>query len=124
MENYNLNTFLESHKRDSDLGYFECIMLPDGTLIEAVNGHVNTICKVYNKPRHIIDEEMPISASPIHWLVDHTNCISIWKNQYLRPEVINIPQRLVLTILKNRNFLYKDCKEIIVKHGREDRCYI
>lgn len=70
-------TFLRSYNH---INYFECIMFPDGTLVEARPSHTYKLCEIYNSSMSIeeINNKIPIYDSPIIWLLSRTKCVALW----------------------------------------------
>lgn len=75
-------TFLSSYNY---IAYFECIMYPDGTLEEANPSHTYKLCRIYDESKNIqqIEKEIPLSESPILWLLNKTGCVALWYNNIL-----------------------------------------
>lgn len=76
----NVEDFIKQH---THTGYCEAIILPNGDIHYAVDGHTNDLIRVANKPKRVINKIMPQNASPLHWLVCYTKCVSLWYNFFI-----------------------------------------
>lgn len=70
---------IEMHKK-TFVNYLEAIILPSGEVQYAVPSHVEKLILLTGEKREDFFEKMPISASPIDWLLDYTGCISLWSD--------------------------------------------
>ena len=89
----------------NDIYYCEAIIYPDGTIEDARPSHIEALLKATNEDREIINEKMPIEASPAAWLVDYTGCIAIWYNDALLPESFNAKQASTISKLITNNIV-------------------
>ena len=86
------------------INYCEIIIHPDGTIEEARPSHIESLIRYIGLPREVIYELMPISDSPISWLVRKTECVAVWYEHQLLPfEEITKAQQYVLKELSNAN---------------------
>lgn len=87
--------------------YCEAVILPNGEIEYAVPAHVFYLEALYLKcepiqiqinPRlqYQLQTEMPIEASPLHWLVDKLGVVSVWYNSLVCP--MNITKAQIQTI--------------------------
>jgi hypothetical protein len=98
-ENYNLYSKfnIEQHKQ-TFINYFEAIILPSGEVQYATPSHIEKLMALTNEPREIILEKMPITASPIEWLIDYTGCIAVWKS-FHKGTPVTVEQKDMLQLL-------------------------
>lgn len=73
---------IEKHKQ-TFINYFEAIILPSGEVVYAVPSHIEKLIQITGESREVIYDKMPITASPIHWLLDYTGCVSLWSAFHL-----------------------------------------
>ena len=98
--------FIENYHH---INYCEVIIHPDGTIEEARPSHLESLIRYMNLPREVIYELMPISDSPISWLVRKTECVAVWYEHQLLPfEEITKAQQYVLKELSNANKIKLD----------------
>ena len=97
----NVEDFIKQHTYTN---YCEAIMLPNGDIHYAVCGHTNDLISVSGKSKKEMDKMMPYSASPLHWLVCYTKCISIWYNFFIY-NTITDEQRNAIQSLVNQGVL-------------------
>ena len=98
--------FIENYHH---INYCEVIIHPDGTIEEARPSHLESLIRYMNLPREVINEMMPISDSPISWLVRKTECVAVWYEHQLLPfKGITKSQGYVLKELSNANKIKLD----------------
>ena len=98
--------FIENYPH---INYCEIIIHPDGTIEEARPSHIESLIRYIGLPREVINEMMPISDSPITWLVRKSECVAVWYEHQLLPfEGITKAQRYVLKELANANKIKLD----------------
>ena len=98
--------FIENYHH---INYCEVIIHPDGTIEGARPSHFESLIRYIGLPREVIDEMMPISDSPISWLVRKTECVAVWYEHQLLPfEEITKAQQYVLKELSNANKIKLD----------------
>lgn len=92
--------------RQTEYYNFECLILPDGRILEATPSHLEALISVYGKPRETVWKEMPITAVPLYWLAEKTSCVPTYGLKgYLAPlppRELTEPQRLCVEILDRR----------------------
>jgi hypothetical protein len=71
----NVNDFVNQH---THIGYCEAIIFPNGDIEYANPGHTYKLINIASESRNELDTMIPTNASPLHWLVEHTQCISLW----------------------------------------------
>lgn len=94
----NVEDFIKQHTYTN---YCEAIMLPNGDIHYAVRGHTNDLISVSGKSKEEIDKMMPYIASPLHWLVCYTKCISIWYNFFIYNTITDEQQKGIQTLVNN-----------------------
>lgn len=99
--------FLKTYKH---IRYFECIMYPDGTLEEARPSHTYKLCEIYDNTKTLqeIEELIPLSISPIEWLLNKTGCIALWYQSIMideRNQQLTDIQKKNIEILMERNII-------------------
>lgn len=93
--------FIENYNH---INYCEVIIYPDGTIEEARPSHTESLMRYMALPRDIIYEMIPISDSPISWLVRKSECVAVWYEHQLLPfEGITKAQGYVLKELATAN---------------------
>lgn len=70
---------IEMHKK-TFVNYLEAILLPSGEVQYAVPSHMEKLILLTKEPREAIFIKMPVTASPLEWLLDYTGCISLWSD--------------------------------------------
>lgn len=99
-----IKTFIENHHH---INYCEAIIYKDGEIDYARPSHIENLLRITGEDREVIYEKMPMTASPIRWLVDYTKCLSVWTQGYARPKEITKEQERTLNELIENN-LVKD----------------
>lgn len=74
--------FIETYHH---IRYCEIVIKPDGEIVKAIPSHIECLIKLLGLPRETIHQLMPISDSPISWLIRKTNCVSVWYDFQLLP---------------------------------------
>ena len=90
--------FIKQHDHH---GYCEAIMLPNGDIEYAVNGHTNHLISLCGKSKQEINTMMPDNASPLHWLVCYTKCISIWYNFFIYNTITDEQRKAIQTLVNH-----------------------
>lgn len=92
----NVEEYIKQHNA---INYCEAIIYPDGTIENAIPSHLEKLKKIANKPKKVLNKMMPITASPIEWLIGYTKCIAVWwglfKYDSITSEQLNTIQQLV-----------------------------
>lgn len=112
----NVKDYIEQH---DSVNYCEAIIFPNGDIEDAIPSHVYKLMSITNLPKDMIDKLMPIDASPIHWLLGFTGCISVWFDFFIYDSITeeqkNTIQELVNhgilkdNIVGNRTDEYSRC---------------
>lgn len=69
--------FIEQYKSQW-INYCEVIIMPSGSIILAQPSHSERLIHITGINRDELYSMIPISASPIHWLLEYTGCMSVW----------------------------------------------
>lgn len=93
--------FIKNHNH---INYCEAIIYVDGDITWAVPSHVNALSKIIGLSQEELNSKIPITESPIHWLIEKTGCISIWYDSWIYYE-INEAQRHTLKKLYNSKII-------------------
>ena len=83
-----VDEFIEQHNKKY-INYCEILILEDGTPVYANPSHQYKLMEIYGVPREQymfasgeqfekLQKEMPLSASPLHWLVEKTKTVAVW----------------------------------------------
>lgn len=103
MKKLTINQFLHIAKMDPDSwkGYCEILIDNDGFIILARPSHYEALLEYYcnkeNITRDQAVENIPISYSPLHFIVDKYNIISVWYNSIIYSyDNMNYKQKHVL----------------------------
>lgn len=101
-----IEKYLKTHKDQH--AYCEAIIFPDGTIEDAIPSHLEKLIKITGEERDVICEKMLMNAGPVAWLVDYTNCCSIWYNFGMLPENLSKEQEETIRKLKEAGQLSND----------------
>ena len=130
MIKYTIDQFIELTKRNPDnwKGYCEILIDNDGSVILARPSHQEALIQYYcnkeNITRDQAVESIPISYSPLHFIVDKYNIISVWYMCIIYSyNNMNNDQRNTLDILAD-NHLILPSDEIDQYPTREYRIYL
>ena len=88
-----------------DICYCEAIIYPDGSIEDAKPSHIEKLISLCEESREEINYKMPVDASPLAWLVDYTNCVSLCYNSCYLPENITDQQINTITELIKNNVI-------------------
>lgn len=83
-----VSNFIKEHNEKYTC-YCEILVLEDGTPVYANPSHQYKLMEIYGVPREQymsasgeqferLQKEMPLSASPLHWLVEKTKTVAVW----------------------------------------------
>lgn len=97
--------FINNHEH---INYCEAIIHRDGEIEYAIPSHTEKLIKITGENRDVIYEKMPVTASPILWLVDYTGCIALYTDFYYAPEKCTLKQRLSLKKLIDNGLVKND----------------
>ena len=100
-------TVKEYIKQHNHINYCEAIIYPDGTIEDAIPSHTEKLFRIINISKQKILDIMPEDASPLAWLVDYTNCVSIWFDNGFIPENITKAQINSINELLKHNIIKK-----------------
>lgn len=121
---YSISEFLKKYKKEW-VNYCEIIILQTGNIVLAQPSHTEMLLRLTGQNKKDIWNIMSIKASPVHWLIYHTKCVSVWEQFQLLPEDITIEQMQTLeTLIKEKmiikKFGYVLEKEYILNQGDKD----
>lgn len=114
---YTVEEFISNHKH---INYCEAVIDSDGFVIYVEPSHIQTMIALTGESREVIDEKMPIEASPIEWLTNYTNCIAVWHEGFIKPHSLTKMQKDSLDRLieagcvRMKNFRSKDLSEEVI----------
>ncbi len=97
-----IDDFIENH---THINYCEAIIHPDGSIEYARPSHVETLIRITGEDREVIYKKMPITASPIFWLIDYTRYISVWYDGYVKPDTCTKEQEESIKKLIDNNII-------------------
>lgn len=73
---------IDKHKQHF-INYCEVVILPSGEIQYAAPSHIEKLIKITEKSRNEIYEQCPADAQLMDWLIEQTNCISVWSEFYM-----------------------------------------
>lgn len=112
--NYQILTpdeFLAVTKMNSDMWiwYCEILIFPDGNISLARPSHTETVFSYYEKKNHItrdeINKEIPEYCSPLHYIIEKENLVSVWYQFIICSENITPKQEKTLKFLVNHELI-------------------
>lgn len=74
---YSITDFIIKHNSRGDF-FCEAIISPDGKICFAEPSYQEVLIALTGEERESLYLEMPISASPLFWLVEKTKCVAIY----------------------------------------------
>lgn len=95
--------FINKHRQDEE--DCECIINPDGTILEAQPSHIRMLEEQSGMESGAFNSMMEKEMEPLFWLVEYTGCISVWKTRALAPVHITEQQEAALEVLHDAAFL-------------------
>ena len=118
-----INDFIKLHGKYSEYrwyNYCEVIITQDGSVFEAVPSHTIWLEQyaqsVLGLTREQLSNEIPVIASPIHWIVERCKVISVWygliiafKDYYKNPYIMD-----AIYTLKENGLLSPDIDNNII----------
>ena len=99
--------------KDRWINYCEIIIDKEGKIIIANPSHVEAMLKLTKRTREDIYNEMPITASPIHWFVKYLEYVSGWNKFQLVPKSLTLAQYETLQLLENYNYIKYNAEVVI-----------
>lgn len=88
--------------------YCEAIIFPDGQIEYANPSHTYKLIDITGKSFDEISDLMPVSAGPVAWLVDYTNCVAVWYEFGMLPENATMAQEETIEKLRDAGLISKD----------------
>lgn len=77
-----IEQFIKEHVH---INYCEALIDTTGMIWYATPSHFEALIQESGQTREWIDQEMPITASPLDWLVDYTRCVVVYTDFYKMP---------------------------------------
>lgn len=107
----------ETHKKNF-INYLEAVILKDGKIEYAVPSHAQRLEVIYCKAHNISMNELyniiPITDSPVTWIIYKEGIIAVWYDFIMRPEVITKEQQDALDKLRDTGCINKDYESKVV----------
>lgn len=98
-----INDYIRDH---NETAYCEALLFPDGRILDVRPSHTEAItretCKMFNVSREEINNQMPIHAGVIHWLVEYSNIMAIWYNNAIADDITEEQIRSLELLQENR----------------------
>lgn len=88
--------FIKNH---TYINYCEAIIYRDGTISYVKPNHIQTLIRATGKSEREIYDLMPLTANPLHWLIDYSGCVAVWSQGFKSPEDLTSEQLFSLTKL-------------------------
>lgn len=86
------------------INYCEIVIYPDGNIELARPSHTETLFRYYENKYHLsraeINREIPEWCSPLHYIIEKENLVSVWYEFVICSEAITAEQERTLEILK------------------------
>lgn len=95
----NRDEFILNH---SHINYCECIIYKDGLVAYVNPSHTENLIRESGKTKQELNNIIPITESPLHFLINYTGCIAVWTDMYIEPQQgITSEQQISLNKLLN-----------------------
>ena len=94
-----LNEYIEKCKNNHGLA--AAIITSEGVIEEVTYGHLYKLIKFTGENAKDIYNKMPITAAPLPWMVDYSNCVSLEDDFILIPSKLNKRQYELLKELES-----------------------
>lgn len=107
-----IDKYIEEHNKKKIVGYCEAIIFPNGDIEDAIPSHTYKLIAISGKSQDEISEIMPMEAGPVAWLVDYTNCVSVWYDFGMLPENLTQEQEKTLQKLIDNGVISYDFKAV------------
>lgn len=107
-----LDNFIREHHY---IQYCEAIIYPDGEIEYANPSHVEALLRITGENRKVIDDKMPITASPIFWLIQYTKCVALWYDGYIQTELITEEQKATIQKLQKHKIIKIEWNRVLRK---------
>ena len=102
---YAAEDFIANH---NEICYCEAIINPEGLIGNIWISHTKSLIGEMGLTEDEVYEAMPISESPIHWLIRKTGCVAVWYNFALVPSTLTKKQIATIKKLKNSEVVSKE----------------
>ena len=96
-EKIDVDTFVKNHKH---ICYCEAIIFSSGEIAYVNPSHVDTLLREVDKDRDAAYAKIPITESPIEWLLNYTEAIAVWYNGYMLPMDKKVSKEAMETLEK------------------------
>ncbi len=116
---YTPRDFVKVHK-EKYINYCEVLILPDGTVTYAEPSHIYKLEMLWGVPfeelfdggphREQLMLTMPRLASPIHWLCEDLNVVSLWYDTCIFPRNYTIEQLNTVKLLMATGCVFIDLR--------------
>lgn len=110
----NSTVFNYKTHRENFMDYLEVVILKDGTIEYAVPSHQQKLIDLYCENHGINNSELwnmiPITESPVDWIIYNEGIISVWYSFILRPKTITEEQENALEKLVMEKCIYEKYK--------------
>lgn len=99
-----VDTFIKKH---THICYCEAIVNREGLICYVKPNHIQTIIRLLGKTEEEIYKEMPVSETPIEWLVNRSGFIAVWYEGCIMPKDVSEAQKNTLDKLISNNIIKK-----------------
>lgn len=97
----NIHEFIEQHPY---INYCEAVIFPNGDIEYATPSHIYKLVSITGKTQEEINNEMPMKAVPLEYLVEYTKCISVWYNSFIYNDITDV-QKVSLQLLVDHDII-------------------
>lgn len=101
--------YIKQHKH---ICYCEAIVMDNGDIDDAVPSHIEALIKLTGLGRDKVWELMPITASPIEWLMNYTNTVCLWYQGYMKTGNLTVEQLRTINMLSEKKIIKKNVLSI------------
>ncbi len=95
--------FINAHREDEDP--CECMVLPDGEVCEPLPSHIEALEALAGERAAVLNSHMEKNMEPLFWLVEYTQCMSVWQTRVVSPSEPSEAQKDTLEELYHAAFL-------------------
>lgn len=109
----------ETHAKNF-VNYLEVIIFKDGHIEYAVPSHQMKLIDIYCKEKNISEDKLyeiiPLSDSPVSWIIHNTGLISVWYD-FIMYSTITEEQKASLQKLINTKCINSSYRELIISRN-------
>lgn len=109
----------ETHTKNF-VNYLEVIIFKDGHIEYAVPSHQMKLIDIYCKEKNISKDKLyeiiPLSDSPVSWIIHNTGLISVWYD-FIMYSTITEEQKVALQKLINTKCINSSYRELIISRN-------